>query len=58
MDLPWVLTAYAQKRIRSDWSHYTKGDLEWAEALALAIDRFARDWIAANCSGRALTEKE
>jgi hypothetical protein len=49
----WTLKAYAEYCIREDWTNETKGDREWAEVLALAIDKFARGWVASNCAGRA-----
>ena len=51
-DLPWTLRAYAASRILSNWTNGTYKDLEWAEALALCIDKFAKDWVATNCPGR------
>lgn len=52
INVPWTLASYAQRCIRSNWTQMTKGDLETSEALALAIDKFAKDWVAANCPGR------
>ena len=51
-ELSWHLRAYTARRIRSDWSKVTPADYEWADTLALCIDKFARDWVAANCPGR------
>jgi hypothetical protein len=56
MRFPWLLNAYAERCIKSNWSTYSKSDSEWADALALAIDKFARDWVTDNCKGRAEQE--
>lgn len=50
--LSWMLRAYAARCVLADWSKATAGDHEWADALALCIDRFAKDWVATNCAGR------
>ena len=57
--LPWILRAYAARCVLSNWSSATDKDREWADALALCIDKFAKDWVSANCPGRTpLTRRE
>ena len=52
-ELPWTLRAYAARCVLSNWQGASEADHEWAATLALCIDKFARDWVASNCSGRA-----
>jgi|SRR5690348_18134309 len=51
-DLMWQLQSAAEHYVLDDWTHGTERHVEWAHALALCMDKFARDWVKANCSGK------